>query len=246
MKKTLFLLTSVAFAATVQAATIVTFADTNVPEWSTHNIGTLNGYPASPGANTTEYTITDDGVKLAMQINAGKLWNYDDATASWSNSAALSGMNATLGTSLSGDDLLNLRYTASGAGGATCHLTYNFGDTVNVGEKATFYFLVVTSAQAQSIPYTNFSVSSGLENSVISVASATGDGFTVGSPNFASNNYGLIKVEGTVSDPSAVKFVSNNAKNGWAMAAYTVVPEPATASLSLLGLAALMMRRRRA
>ncbi len=246
MKKTLFLLATVALAASAQAAVIVTFADQNAPSWSTHNIGTLHGYPTSAGPNTTEYSITED-VKLSMQITGGRLWNYDDATSSWTNSAALSEMNGTLGTSLSSDDLLGLRYAASGAGGAKCYLSFNFDNTVSVGDNVVFYFLVAASAQDQTNQYNSFSYS-GLSNATMSYATSTGDGFSDGTIALPNNTYGLIRVEGEIENLSEVKFTTEVPKNGWAMAAYEVmpVPEPATASLSLLGLAALMMRRRRA
>ncbi len=58
----------------------------------------------------------------------------------------------------------------------------------------------------------------------------------------SENNYALTKDGEDVTN----KVTINNTVNGLTLEVVAPVPEPSTASLSLLGMAALMMRRRRA
>jgi hypothetical protein len=55
----------------------------------------------------------------------------------------------------------------------------------------------------------------------------------------------IFKVEGTLTDANIVMAQATTAKNGWQTLSYKVVPEPTTATLSLLALAGLAARRRR-
>ena len=77
-------------------------------------------------------------------------------------------------------------------------------------------------------------------------ASATGSGFESGSPaDVPVANLCMVRVTGELSDSQAVAFAADASKNGWAMVAAASVPEPTTATLSLLALAGLAARRRR-
>lgn len=78
---------------------------------------------------------------------------------------------------------------------------------------------------------------------VSTFASATGTGFD--NTLSGAKDLTLYKVTGVLNN-STIEFSSPAGKNGWSMAGFSVTaPEPATASLSLLALAALAARRKR-
>ena len=89
--------------------------------------------------------------------------------------------------------------------------------------------------------YANFTVT-GLDDAALTWATATGNGFDSSVTSVPVANLAMIRVEGTLTE-IPVTFAANAAKNGWAMVSY--IPEPATATLSLLALAGLAARRRR-
>lgn len=194
------------------------------------------------GTDNSAHTLAD-GTALSVSVTAGKLWE-NTITSTWSNQSVANEMNQTLGTSI---DLASVSsYVATGAGSSTSRLTFNFtdNDSVNVGDSMVFYFLVSSGANGGG-NYTNFSCS-GLDNISIQWAAYNGDGYQDSATGTGISEASLIKVTGEIATENSVVFSSSVAKNGWAMGAYAVVPEPATATLSLLGLAALMVRRRRA
>lgn len=85
---------------------------------------------------------------------------------------------------------------------------------------------------------------SGLEQSSVSYAADNATGFADSiSAASADNGLLLVKVTGILSDEQQVRLSSTTTKNAFALAAY--LPEPSTASLSLLALAGLALRRRR-
>ena len=55
----------------------------------------------------------------------------------------------------------------------------------------------------------------------------------------------IFKVTGVLESTSLTMAQGGTAKNGWQTLSYVVVPEPTTATLSLLALAGLAARRRR-
>ena len=89
--------------------------------------------------------------------------------------------------------------------------------------------------------YANFTVT-GLDDAAVTRATATGNGFDSSVTSVPVANLAMIRVEGTLTE-IPVTFAANAAKNGWAMVSY--IPEPATATLSLLALAGLAARRRK-
>lgn len=234
-----------------QGATILTFEpDTESFAGSTdqwYHDGTGNG----PGAKWSGTKTLSDGTILTMSIDSGRLKSYQSSTDSWTNTAVLQEMNNTLGTSIASTQLSHVRYTASAAVGAHSQLSFTLSSSYTQGAEMVFYLLATTSSHenvdANKAPYplTNLTVT-GLTDSTFSWALCGGNGYESASTTFSvpQNQVALIKVTGTLgSDP--VVFSSTSNKNAWAMAAYTVVPEPATATLSLLALAGMAARRRR-
>ncbi len=241
MKKTLIALLATCCVAGAEA-TILTFQSDTLSyatdKWA------LNGIGNGPGSGWTGNNTLSDGTVATMHMNAGKFWDRP-TVMEWTNSAALNAMNADLGTSLTASDLTGIKIDASGAISSHSDLTLNFdGNTaLNKGQDILFYLLVATTKEDNTAAYNNFTVT-GLADSSVSWAAAAGDGFTTTTINTPCANLAMIKVTGTLTD-TPVKFESTSAKNGWAMVAYTAVPEPATATLSLLALAGLAARRRR-
>ncbi len=187
-----------------------------------------------------KFTLTD-GTDINVNLDASRLWNNaaDAQPGEWSNSEALARLNTDLGLSISNANITSLGFVSGGNAGSYTTVNLDFADTL-VGEDMVFYVL----ATAPNSPLSGVSIS-GLENASMTWASSTGNGFQEGDLSVSSRTYALVRVEGALTE-STVQISSSTAKTGWAMVAYNIVPEPATASLSLLGLAALMMRRRRA
>lgn len=234
MKTLLSMLLAGVAVPTCMAATILDFSN-NTITGVTDKIGLI-------GTSNSTHNLADETV-LSVSVTGGKLWE-NSITSTWSNQSVADEMNQTLGTSI---DLTSVSScVATGAGSSTSSLTFNFtgNGSVNVGDSMVFYFLVSSGANGGG-SYTNFSCS-GLDNISIQWAAYNGDGYQNSATGTGIAEASLIKVTGEVSTENSVVFSSTVAKNGWAMGAYAVVPEPATATLSLLGLAALMVRRRRA
>lgn len=245
MKKTiitLLALCGMAMGADDSITTVLTFQSDDLSyatdKWA------LNGIGNGAGSGWTgSKTLSDDTV-ATMYMNSGKFWERDTLTTSWTNTAALNAMNADLGTTLTADDLTGIKINASGAGGSHSDLTLNFDNNAHCasGRLIVFYLLVATTNVDNSADYNNFSVT-GLSDYSVKWAGAADDGFNTTAINVPCANLAMIRVAGKLTD-SPVTLASTSAKNGWAMVAYTI-PEPATATLSLLALAGLAARRRR-
>lgn len=75
-------------------------------------------------------------------------------------------------------------------------------------------------------------------------AAADGSGFS-STPSFSNGKLTLVKWTGEAT-ADTLDFRIGGQKAGVAVMAFSVVPEPAAASMGLLGLAVMMVRRRRA
>lgn len=249
MKKTfitLFALGGFAVADTNDLTYIVTFtkdAD-NIPSWS-KNTASYDG--ASIGGSDARNVGTyDDGTEVIFQMiggSGGKTWHYN-ATDTWENTVALNELCSTMGITVTKDDVNKLDLLSCGGAGSREKLVLTLGSTPISGTAVTLYTFV---GQTNNCGDPDTITLEGLSNAKIYYATENGNGFTP-DPSFSSGNQHmtLVKITGELDGTTNTISVDNNKlKAGYAMLAVKVAPEPATATLSLLALAALAARRRR-
>lgn len=182
--------------------------------------------------------------------NSSKFWGTSadgSIDGTWTNTAAVTEVNANMGTSYSAVDFSegsSMYYTAPGNqnGGTTLTLGFDF-TKVSVGDSLTMY--VTTVGHAGTVG--GFSAE-GLTNTQISYATNGGNGFS-SSATFSegAKNVTMIKITGKLTADDLVLTTTASNKSGFQTVAYNIasVPEPTTATLSLLTLAGLAARRRR-
>ena len=241
MRKTHITLMALAGVA-MGNSTILTF-DQNDYTYDTDKWA-LNGLGNGPSASWSDSMTLSDGTVAGMSITSGKFWDYDTTTTSWTNVGALQAMNQKLGTNLTAEDLTSIKIDATAAQSSKSTLTLDFSNNAayTTGGEIVFYLLVATSTDGgNTANYANFTVT-GLDDAAVTWATATGNGFDSSVTSVPVANLAMIRVEGTLTE-NPVTFAANAAKNGWAMVSY--IPEPATATLSLLALVGLAARRRR-
>ncbi len=267
MKKTFFLLASVALISSAHAdtGTVIVFDDYEhtYADYSAHDIVYTNNTNFEPNTSNTLALRGNDTLAFSRR-NDRPYVHVMSLTHNWTNDLALAEMNSTLGTNV--PNFQNLAYAY--ANNYESSLLFNLGSD-DLGKDATFYLLTGTTLSDPSIDQFNVA---GLTDVSISWAYTGGSGFTSSTnleildslqmawtPDKTFSNvtrandgwkggeYILFKVTGTVdSEGTGEVAFSSIYRNVWGMAAYNVVPEPATVSLNLFGLAALMLRRRRA
>ena len=259
MKKTIIALMALAGVSTADT-TVVTFGTQGsnpgyvTDAWAA--VGTASPSMSFTLSNTDVLTLTGDasGRKFYSGSSDGTV------EKTWGNTAAITDMNNVLGTSFTAADFStgsSLYYTATGDGGSKSTLTLDI-NSGNVGDTIILY----VTAAARGTHTHGFSVT-GLDNVTLSYAGLNGNGFGTsgvngnsvvydGSNSTLTGNWSpnsesvmIFKVEGTLTDANIVMAQATTAKNGWQTLSYKVVPEPTTATLSLLALAGLAARRRR-
>lgn len=262
MKKTIITLLALCGVAAADT-TVVTFGtqeSTSNPSYVTDAwaaIGTASPNMSFTLSNKDVLTLTGDVSGRTFYSGS----NDGTVEKTWANTAAITDMNNVLGTSFTAADFStgsSLYYTATGDGGSKSTLTLDI-NSGNVGDTIILY----VTAAARGTHTHGFSVT-GLDNVTLSYAGLNGNGFGTsgvdgnsivydGSNSTLKGNWSpnsesvmIFKVEGTLTDANIVMSQATTAKNGWQTLSYKVVPEPTTATLSLLALAGLAARRRRA
>lgn len=241
MKKTLFLLMiggafSIAHAASVFVDVYRDGEGRDGMNQYTSNAGAVLSLADASGGDTP-YT-------LKIVKSAGNFFNTalaavtpgeDDPGyyAYYQNKAAMEALVNTLG---SFDYGALSSYMAPGAGGSTTSSIQLGGLTV--GDTVTFYMFVSSTAAAPGAT----TVTGG--TGFFEYAAADGTGFS-SAPSFTNGKLTLVKWTGEAT-ADTLDFRIGGQKAGVAVMAFSVVPEPAAASMGLLGLAVMMVRRRRA
>lgn len=194
---------------------------------------------------------TSDGVsvKLNWTSESGyglSKYKPNGGWKEWTNTLALEELNIATGQNLTAEEM-NAKYFIGCTGsGADTYLTLDFSGVdadIDLSNSLTIYVLA-TSAMGAGNP-----VVTGLDNYSVKIATPDGNGFNSSKPG-GYGSYSLFKVTGNLQEDMAVTFTTNKYKDVFAMVSYVVpvldsVPEPTTATLSLLALAGLAVRRRR-
>lgn len=249
MKKTLFIAALAASCGfNVASAMILTFTDTDGAfPGATYNraFSTTTGTGNGPGSSWSETVTFSDGTKFTIGIDSGRIFSQTATETTWSNTEVLTDLNTALGTSITAEQVGLLNYVSSKAQSAHMSLTLNYGgnSAFSAGSEMVYYAFVTLSSDSNGDSVlTNISVT-GLDNAQVSWALPGGTGYETGSMNIGQGTLGLVKVTGTLTETQEVTLSSTSPKNGWA--ALMTVPEPTTATLSLVALAGLCSRRRR-
>lgn len=260
MKKTLITLLALAGVASA-APVVVTFGNETAPE---RDFITDSFFVSNVGETTYEL---QNGATVTLTPSQGNLWagsTDGSVEKTWGNAAAITAMNTALGLTdtngFTADDFSTgsgIYYTATGNGGSSSTLTLNLGETAKVGDTITLF---VTAASRQQHT-AGFSITGLGDDITLSYAGLNGNGFTAASgssvsysgdlaANWSPNTESvqIFQVTGTLASTTLTMSQPGTAKNGWQTLSYVVtpaVPEPTTATLSLLALAGLAARRRR-
>lgn len=240
MKKTLFLLIAGGAFSIAQAASVFVDVYRDGEGRAGMNQYTSNAEAVLP---LVDASGSDTPYTLKIVKSAGNFFNTALATvtpgeddpayyAYYQNKAAMTDLVNTLGSfdygSLSS-------YMAPGAGGSTTSSIQLGGLTV--GDTVTFYMFVSSTVAAPGAT----TVTGGF--GTFEYAATDGSGFSL-SPSFTNGRLTLVKWTGEAT-ADTLDFRIGGQKAGIAAMAFSVVPEPAATSMGLLGLAVLMVRRRR-
>ena len=228
MKKTLFLLISGGAFSIAQAASVFVDVYRDGPGRDGMNQYTSNAAAVLPLADAsgsdTPYTLKI--VKSAVnffntELSAVTPGEGDPAYyAYYQNKAAMTDLVNTLGSFDYG------ALSSIQLGGLT------------VGDTVTFYMFISSTVAAPGAT----TVTGG--TGTFEYAATDGTGFS-STPSFANGKLTLVKWTGEAT-ADTLDFRIGGQKAGVAAMAFSVVPEPAVASMGLLGLAAMLVRRRRA
>ena len=254
MKKTLIALLALAGVAmaAVPSTSVITF-DTGGEKAGSYAYGVdwgTESYDAHAVSSPT-FTTSDNVIITFNTSNGDKgiytsytsYINPSEPTTVWSNQLALDEMNDTLGTSLTLANIDSAPQAYAGGGSSKPILTLNYANVYTVADPCTIYLLVASTKNAVS----QLTVTGLADGYTMEYATATGSGY-VSDATFSEDPRvsTLIKISGELESTDALVSIASNAVNsGFAMVAYKLIPEPATATLSLLALAGLAARRRR-
>lgn len=251
MKKTLIIIASLAFGTAVsQAATLcsTTFTRTGT-SLNTVTVNTVSevGLTSSTSISSGAFTKSTSGNDLlasgtipnsvfSPNANVGNAGNTWSVSFTFTNSGSQDMLISSI-------DLSMIGFQGSGApqngGGGVANNGYVGGYDGNFN-KPVDMTLSIEGQDNQTLAYNGSTVASGTGGSWESIRTG-------------SYNYNDLLLKGGESLTITITASNNSAYNKGCFAGLTgiqingelVVPEPATASLGILGLAALMMRRRR-
>ena len=205
--------------------------------WPT-NILSANGQAAGTDIS---YTLADNSV-LSVAISGGKFWSNENHATEWANENTIV-FNEILNF-IGLDSMFSLALDGAAAGGQydTTSYTLNLSDSYKAGDTFTLYLGFYGQTSAGKVD--NFTYS-GLTNCVLSYSKTGGTGWSANPTYSAAGYLTFVKIEGTVSE-APITFSATGGKASLAFMAYSdAIPEPATATLSVLALAGLAARRRR-
>ncbi len=249
MKKTIFSLFAVAgLAVSAQGATVMT--------WDSATLAAANGKVEISTETITTSGYGNFSVTVVVDAEAFQtlVKNKDYTTFGTAMIFASSAVQSeSLGVCYNGSSSSNMSGLWGAHGNATALTTKNgdFGDAMGDNLKSTF-----ESTTFESIAFTMTVDGSGLQ-CYLTMVEADGTLTEISSGKISSYRFSNFGQLGSISyNTEYVKYMTltdtyldtmseASVANKEALALASI-PEPATASLSLLGLAALMMRRRRA
>lgn len=204
-----------------------------------------------PSTATNDYTVIDtaefgaSGVTLTMVHSKGRTF-VADITDNWSNVAALTIYNNATGNSLTSTQITAGTISAPGAGGSfeTITLDFSNSESYQAGQQITiFAFAGIRNIDSSGANLSSFTITGLGDGFSVSTASATGNGFD--DTYRAKGGVTIAKISGVLTDARTVTIKGNGDKAGFTAVTVMPVPEPTTATLSLLALAGLAARRRR-
>lgn len=232
MRKTLCILsalaTSVAFADT--ADQVISFGS----QLEGSNVWVLSLAEGGPSFSQTQDAITVAGTATS------NIWKDTSTNFENVNATAVSEWE-----SFTGQTLTNITAgTHPGAGGATWRNFSVTDTTLTSGSQFTMY-ITLGAFEAGSLSVSGIA---GLTDATVSFAGTTDsetawlDATSVS--GYAANQATIVKITGTLEGNTVSMAIGGN-KPSISSVAYSVTPEPTTATLSLLALAGLCARRRR-
>lgn len=235
MRKTLSIISalaaSVAFADTADQIIAFGNAETNLGEnvWVVTNEGASN-------FNATQGTATVSGA-----ASSGLFWHDSNITFSNVNASAKAEWESYTSLSLS-----SITVGVNPGGGSANFTDFTITDSkLTAGEQFTLY-LTVGSQTGGTVSVGDIL---GLTNVGIYVAGASDSSTawmdTTSTSNLTAHDSTIIKITGELTGSTVSMDLTGGNKPIISTAAYGATPEPTTATLSLLALAGLCIRRRR-
>lgn len=204
-------------------------------QWTTNNL-TANGQAAGTDIS---FTLADDSV-LSVTMSASKFWLNSNHATEWADENTIVFTEILNFVGLNSMFDLALHGAAAGGQYDTTSYTLKLSDSYKTGDSFTLYL----AFYAQTGKVSNFTCS-GLTDAIYSYSRTGGSGWS-SSPTYSATSYlTFMKIEGKVSE-SPITFSATGGKASLSFMAYSdAIPEPTTATLSLLALAGLAARRRR-
>ncbi len=187
-----------------------------------------------------------DGVNVKLEWSEGHGVSQLNPPKEWTNEAALNELNSATGLTLTMEELNDMTFVGCQVSNTDTSLTLDFSNVsavIDVSSPLTIYVFACSALGGGELEV------AGLDDYSVSIARPDGKGFNA-STAAGYNSFSLFKVTGTLQEDKSVELNTSKKKDHFAKVSYIVpvldsVPEPTTATLSLLALAGLAARRRR-